>query len=418
MNTALLLVRRSLRQYALSSTLTILNIALACGLVISVFSIKAQAERAFTVERMGFDAVLGARGSKLQLVLNAVFHLEVSPGNIPWSLYDSIRADPSVSLAIPYALGDNYYGFRIVGTIPDLFEKLSVDAGGPFDAENGGRFFDPARREAVVGSYAAQRTRLKVGDTINPFHGLSFDPKNQHSEKYVVVGVLKPTNSPADRVIWIPIEGVYRMSGHVLRGDDTEYTPEAGKPIAQEHKEVSAVMLKFASPQAGFALDYRINRQGKIATLAYPVGAVMSELFNRIGWITKVLQLVAYLVLFVAVCSVTASIYNTMNERRRDFAILRSLGARRRFIFSVIVIESTVISAIGSIAALAVYTAILASTRMILRTQTGVLLDPLYFHPSIITAPIGTILLGAACGIIPAIKAYATDVASNLSPIS
>ena len=105
----------------------------------------------------------------------------------------------------------------------------------------------------------------------------------RHDEQYTVVGVLEATNSPSDRVIWIPIEGIYRMEGHVLRGDGEDYAAKPGQDIADEHKEVSAVMLKFRNPQIGFMMDAIINKQGKVATLAWPIGAVMARLFDKIG---------------------------------------------------------------------------------------------------------------------------------------
>ena len=110
------IVLRSLRQHLLSTLVTIGSVGLAAGLVMSVFSVAEQSRLAFSGGPVGFDAVLGARGSQLQLVLNTVFHLETSPGNIPWSLYEEVRADDRVALAIPYAVGDNYKGYRIVGT--------------------------------------------------------------------------------------------------------------------------------------------------------------------------------------------------------------------------------------------------------------------------------------------------------------
>src|SRR5213592_17522 len=125
----LLIVRRSLRQHALSTLVTIASVALACGLVMSVFCVREQAHQAFTGGEVGFDAVLGARGSQLQLVLNSVFHLEASPGNISWAMFKEISSKPQVSLAIPYAVGDNYRGYRIVGTTPDLFTKFEYQEG-------------------------------------------------------------------------------------------------------------------------------------------------------------------------------------------------------------------------------------------------------------------------------------------------
>ena len=335
-----LLVTRSLRQHALSTAITAGSVALAAGLVMAVFAIKGQTYDAFTGGANGFDAVLGARGSQLQLVLNTVFHLETSPGNIPWSMYVAMSQDDGVDLAVPYALGDNYEGFRVVGTTGALFDRFPGAQG--LRVASGGRLFDDAAREALVGSVVAARTGLAVGQTFHPGHGLA-DSDNHHEDEFTVAGVLEATNSPMDRVVWIPIEGVYRMSGHVLRGTGRNFRAEAGQPIPDEHREVSAVLLKLKDPQAGIYLDQSINRQGTRATLAWPIGRSMADLFEKIGWVNRILELVAYLVVLVAAGTILASLYNTMNERRREFAILRSLGARRSTVFSAIVLEATAI---------------------------------------------------------------------------
>jgi putative ABC transport system permease protein len=410
-----LIVRRSLRQHLLSTLVTALSIALASGLTLAVFHILDQSRRAFTGGQLGFDAVLGARGSQLQLVLNAVFHLETSPGNIPWKLYESIRANPMVLRAIPYAVGDNYRGYRVVGTTVELFQDLEYQQGRRYQLEDGGRLFDAEPREAVLGAVVARRTGLRRGDRFRPYHGLAFDPNAQHEQVFEVVGVLQPTSTPADRVVWIPIDALYRIEGHVLRGSGEAYTPEAGQPIAEEHREVSAVMLKFRTPQAGFMLDQTINKQGKVATLAWPIAAVVADLFERLGWLNRVLALVAYLVVAVAAGSVLASIYNTMNERRREFAILRALGARRRTVFSAIVLEAAAIGGLGVGAGFGVYLAIFAAARAILRAQTGVVLE-LGFQPVLLAAPLGIVGLSVLAGLLPAFKAYSTDVASSLAP--
>lgn len=410
----LLLVRRSLRQHALSTLITVCSVALASGLTMAVFCVNDQTYDAFTGGPVGFDAVLGARGSQLQLVLNTVFHLETSPGNIPWEMVTAIQKDPRVALAIPYAVGDNFRGFRIVGTTEEMFTKFEYQEGRKLSPRPGGRVFDAGRREAVIGSTVAQKTGLAVGSTFNPYHGLVYDDGKRHDEQYVVVGVTEVTNSPSDRVVWIPLEGIFRMEGHVLRGSGQEFQAKAGQAIDDRHKEVSAVMLKFKSPNAGFGLDQTINRQGKVATLAWPIGRVMAELFEKIGWVNKILTLVAYLVVIVAAGSILASIYNTMNERRREFAILRALGARKRTVFSAIVLESTSIATMGSLLGYAVYAAIVFGAAFVVKQQTGVVLDPMKYHPSLVFTAAGMIGLGALAGIVPAIKAYSTDVASNL----
>ena len=411
-----LLVRRSLRTHLLSTLVTIGSIALACGLSMAVFSVHAQAYSAFTGGQTGFDAVLGAHGSPLQLVLNAVFHLETSPGNISWKIYQAVKKDPRVELAVPYAVGDNYYGFRIVGTTDELFTKFEYQEGKKYKIAEGERFFDNRRREAVVGSFAAQQTGLKVGSVFNPFHGLYFNPNMKHTEEFVVVAVLEPTSSPADHVIWIPIEGVYRMKGHTNRDRATgvEYEAKAGEAIPDDNKEVSAVLIKFKSEELGKLMADEINLRSREATMAYPIGSVMAILFDKLGWAVKILQLVAYMVVAVAAGSILASIYNTMNERRREFAILRALGARRTTVFSAIVAEAGTIALLGSLCGFAVYAVILSGAAWVIRDQTGVALEMTQMHPALWITPLGMTVLGALAGIIPAMKAYSTDVAGAL----
>ncbi|MBX7256948.1 MAG: ABC transporter permease [Candidatus Hydrogenedentes bacterium] len=415
----LLIVRRSLRQHALSTAVTVCATALATGLVMSVFCIQRQTFEAFTGGALGFDAVLGARGSQLQLVLNAVFHLETSPGNISWSLYETFKNDRRVALAVPLATGDNYQGYRIVGTTDAFFTDFEYRKGMRSETEPGGRFFDSKRREAVIGSFAARRTGLKVGDTFHPSHGLTAsEVEHDHPEEYVVVGVLKPTNTPNDRVIWIPIEGIFRMTGHVLRGTGEVYEAHSGQAIPDEHKEVSAVLLKFKNPKTGFDLDVAVNRNGNAATLAYPIGKVMADLFEKLGWMNRVLELVSYLVVAVAAAAILASIYNTINERRREFAILRALGARQVTVFTAIVLESGTIAAIGASLGFAVYGAILGVAASVIREQTGVVINVLEVHPALFLAPLCIIAVGLVAGVLPALKAYSTNVATNLTPAS
>jgi len=271
----------------------------------------------------------------------------------------------------------------------------------------------------VLGSTVARELQLYPGAIISPYHGLQFDESLRHAEDYVVTGVLAPTNSPSDRVVWIPIEGVYRMGGHVLRGAGESFEATPGEAIPHEHMEVSAVLLRFKGGNTtGLYFDNLINRQGKEATLAWPIGKSMAELFDKLGWVNRVLELVAYLVVAVAAGSILASLYNTMNERRREFAILRALGARRRTVFSAIVCEATVIALLGALLGYVVAAAILSGTAAVVRAQTGVELGPLSFHPALLWVPAGTLLLGALAGLLPAWKAYATDVAQNLLPAS
>jgi len=395
------IVLRSLRQHALSTAVTAASIALACGLMMAVWAVKTQSERTFTQVTGGFDAVLGARSSKLQLVLNAVFHLEASPANITAKDVEDIGKHPGVALAVPIAMGDNYRGLRIVGTTTNLFTQEYAE-GRSFKVRAPGRLFDPTLREAVVGSFAAKKLGLGYGSHFHPFHGLSEseEKEHEHEDEYVVVGVLEPSNTPADRVIWIPLAGAQQMEGHA----------------AEKSSEVSAVLVKLRSPALGAALDQAYNKQGERLTFAWPIATTMADLFSKISWFDRVLALVAALVAVVAAGSVLASIHNSMNERQRQIAILRALGARRSTVAATVVLEAAAIAGIGVVAGFAVYFGILTAAARIIRAQTGVVLEAWSWHPVLAWAPLGLVALSALAGLVPAVKAYRTEVAENLAP--
>jgi putative ABC transport system permease protein len=407
-----LLARRSLAVRAVSTAITTLSCALAAGLVMAVFVLAARTERAFTGGPVGFDAVLGARGSQLQLVLNSVFHLDTSPGNLPWSVVERVAADPRVRLAVPYAVGDSWRGHRIVGTTLERFELEDA----PLGPRAGGRLFDPDLREAVVGSSVARQSGLWEGARFRPGHGV--DPHASehaaHEEEYVVVGVLEPTGTPSDRVIWIPLEGVLRMEGHVLRGAGEDYHPHPDEEIPAEHREVSAVMLRLASPAAGFRLASEINAGGTEATLAFPIGTAMAVLFDRLGWVVRVLELTAWLVVGVAAASILATLTAALEERRREFAVLRALGARRRTVLGVLLLESGAVATAGGLLGLGVFAGLATLAAALVRSHTGVALEPLAWHPVLAAAPAGMAVLGVLAGLWPGARACGTEVAGTL----
>lgn len=396
------LIYRSLRQHALSTFVTAASIALACGLLLTVWVVKTQSQSVFAATNSGFDAVLGARGSKLQLVLNAIFHLEASPGNITAADFEMIRRHPAVKTAIPIALGDNFQGWRIVGTIEPLFADFERAPGKTYAFAPGGRNFKIGTEEAVVGAYVARQLGWKVGTTFKPYHGLAFDPKAQHDELYTVVGILEPTGTPVDRVIWIPLEGVQTMSGH--------------NPLAAT--DLSAVLVQLRAPAAGLMLDMMLNKQGSRLTFAYPIGAIVADLFNKISWVDKVLTLLAWVVAVVASASVLVSIYNSMSARQRDLAILRALGAHRRTIFGAVIGEAAVIGALGSLAGLVVFAGLASFVTSIIQAQTGVVLEPLKWNPVFWWGPAVFIGLCAFGGLVPAFKAYRVPVAETIAPVS
>ena len=371
--TLLLIVYRSLRQHALSTLVTAGSLALAGGLLMTVWMVKAQAQKSFLQTTTAFDAVLGARGSKLQLVLNAVFHLEASPGNLAWQDYEFIRRQPAVRRPSrsrsATTSGDTGSSGR-----PRALQRRGIRAGEELTVHARRPAVPGDAKEAVVGSFAAGRLGLGVGRHVPPVPRPRLRPARPSTPRPTRWSASSnPTNTPLDRVILIPIKGVQTMSGH---------DPRAAT-------DISAVLIKLRSPTAGFMLDIMINKQGNRLTLAYPIGAILADLFSKISWFDRVLALVAYIVALVAAASVLASIYNSMNARKRDIAILRSLGARRRLVFGAVVAESACIGALGAVAGFGVYVVLFAAVARIIRAQTGVVLSLAELHPVLALAPGG-----------------------------
>lgn len=411
-----MIVLRSMRQHRLSTVITALAIAMSSGLGMAVFSISMQSKDAFGGEP-GWDAILGAKGSPTQHVLNTVFHMDTSPGTIPWQMYEEIKQSSTVTLAIPYALGDNFRNYRIIGTTEELFTKYEYRTGKKYEFQDfpnsSGRVFDPLSAEAIIGSTVADDLGLVPGSTFQPAHGLKGD-QFVHPIDYTVIEVMEPTNTPADRIIWIPIEGIFRMPGHEFGEGDDVIKSAPGVDIPDTHKRITAVMLKTVRGTRFATTAININK-GDAATMVWPVDSVMYLLIDKLGWVNLVLEAVAYLVMIIAAGSLLAALYNTMNERRREFAILRALGARKSTVFTVIVSEAGAIAFLGAVLGFAVYFGILLLASSIVRGQTGVVLDLGLVHPSLYWTPLAMVLLGALAGLLPAFKAYSTDVAGHLT---
>jgi putative ABC transport system permease protein len=416
MKALLFVLRRSLSCHKVGFGLTILTVALSFTLCLGIFSLHRQSKSILVMENLGFDAVLGARGSALQLVLSSIYHLEASPGNLPWEIYKNIKDHPGVEHAVPFATGDNYKGYRIVGTLESFFSLygggVNFKDGGPF---LGGDQMVSEKPGAVLGSTVAQETGRRVGDLIHPYHGLVFDEGARHDNTYKVVGVMEPTNTPADRVVWIPIDGFYRLGGHVLMGSGETYQPEAGVEIPDAHKEVSAVLLSLKNPMFGMMLDQTINRQGTVATLAFPIAKEVLVMYKKMGWVLVILQGVALLSLIVSATGSTAAITNTLHERRREFAILRAIGARRRHLLFLVLGQSVVLCLAGVVVGLGLYAVMMFFVVEALRENIGLHFSIFFSHEIFWQLPVGTLLLGCLAGLIPATLTYREDVAANLN---
>ncbi|MBV9464044.1 MAG: ABC transporter permease [Verrucomicrobiae bacterium] len=411
------------RQRWLSTLLTSFSVALGTALITAILLIKTGAEQRLAMGYSGFDMVVGAKGSPLQLVLNVVYHLDVSPGNIPWSMYEKLRADQRVTLAVPFAMGDSYAGHRIVGTSDEFLQKFHPAPGENFqladgrwfhfsfdelrealaDAKKGGEHHDHGEHaggayEAIVGATAAEETGLKTGSTFLAAHGVNADEESEHHHQpWTVVGILRPTGTPADRAIYINLDSFYRIEGHEL--------PASG--------ELSAIGLVLDGPLAALSLHKEINTTRE-AQATFPADQIR-RLLGLVGNVNRILLVEAALIVIVSAIGTGLALFNSMKERRRDLAILRALGANRWTVCWIVLGEAGLISALGALAGGVAGHMVVALGASALRAAAGFAIPAWTiqgFEPIVLA---GVWVVGALAGLGPALAAYRTDVAGHLS---
>lgn len=367
-------------------------------------TVRRAVQDAFAGSAGGFDAVLGARGSPLQLVLAALFHLDSPPGLVPLAEIERLRRHPAVAAVYPLAMGDNFEGWRGVGAPPELLSAPEWGNGTSPKLVAGGRLFTPDAAEAVVGSHAARVLGLRPGDEIHPNHGLDHSDEGDHEEHFEVVGVLEPTGTPVDRVIWIPLAELQHMSG---------YGEHAG-----DSASAALVRLKPEMRAFGFQLDQTYNRAGREYTFAWPVAATLAGLFERFAWFDRVLAAGAIAAGLMAVLCVLVALHGSMAARRRDWAILRALGAPRATLLQAVLGESLAIGVVGAAGGLCVQLVLGLLVAGLLQAHTGVRLDLPVRDWVLLWAAVSMVLLCGAAGLVPAWRACTTPVAENLAPVS
>lgn len=399
------IVRANLRQRSLSSTLTASLVAVGVALVCAILLIRTSVEEGLADGRAGkLHLVVGPKGSGLQLVLHAVYHLGKPTGTIPFSLYDDLRIDPRVRLAVPVATGDNVAGFQLVGTAPHFLRDFHVRENETLRLKEGRAFEKDG--EVVLGSEAARKTGLRVGEEFYATHGVreSEREEERHREGHLtVVGILAPTETPHDRAIYTTLETVWGLHPNLAS-------------LPANRKPLSGVYITMHSDAhiAGFA---GALNSGKEAMAAFP-SVEIRDLMSVIGHLDTVLLAISWLVLLSAGVSIMVSIYNSIAERRREIAILRAVGSPRSTVLGMILIESMALCAIGAFGGLALSHAGVAFGERPLRDLTGIYIawSGLGLRDAVLF--VGTLGIGALAGLLPALAAYRTDVASHLRPIS
>ncbi|WP_338409806.1 FtsX-like permease family protein [uncultured Flavobacterium sp.] len=403
----------------LNTILSIVLLMSSVAIITVLILLEKQFEEKFSSNIDGVDLVMGAQGSPLQLILSSVYQVDAPTGNISYDDAKVWMNSPFVEKAIPLAFGDNYRGFKIVGTTPDYLEK--------YDAKiSKGTLFEH-NFEVVLGNDIAQKLSIRVGDTFFGSHGDAAEGEVHENEGYKVVGIAQKTGKVVDNLILCNIPSVWQMHGsHKEQEVEKSDNPSHGNEghIRHEHEndftieepemEITAVLFKFRNKMAVVTWP-RIIAQNTKMQVASPAIEV-NRLFKLFGIGIDALLYLAYGIMFISGISIFIALFNTLKERKFEFALLRVSGAGRFKLLSLVVIESLLLCVVGF-----VFGTILGRFALMLLSASTADDFKMSFNPyEFIWDKEGvlfllTILVGLLAALIPALKAYNLNISKTLA---
>ncbi len=410
---------KSLKNRRLATTLTVFSMMLSLVLLMSVERVRRAAESGFTQSISGVDLIVGARSGSLQIVLYSVFNLGQATNNVSIESYNDLKSRPEVEWTIPYSLGDGHKGFRVVATNTDFFkyyqfrskEKVEFAAGQAFNS-----YFD-----VVIGSDVAEALNYQLGSLVEVAHGSTKgDGIQSHNDKpFTVVGVLKPTGTQIDRALYISLEAMEAIHLDWQTGSAPTLENQIAKEIITadmvQPKTITSFFLRTKNRIETLKLQRTINDYKSEPLLAVIPGVVLSELWQSLGSLEKILKAISFLVMLVGLMSMLIAIMTSLNERRREMAILRVLGASLVQILNLILLETFILTAIAVGLACLMKVALEWVFAPWLQTKYGLYLQ----RPSFAATEITYIFLmmgsALAISVIPGIRAMTSALKDGLS---
>ncbi|MGQ2940409.1 MAG: FtsX-like permease family protein [Blastomonas fulva] len=419
-----------MRDRPLTVGLNALLLGIAVATLVLLLQFATQAGERFERDARGIDLVVGAKGSPLQLVLSSVYHIDQPTGNIPLGELARLRADPGVGKAVPLALGDNFEGFRIVGSDSGLLDLYGARIA------QGRAFARPS--EVVLGADVARRTGAGLGQKFVGSHGLETDPDGEQGHDHApfeTVGILAPTGTALDRLIITSVESVWDVHGiahdehaddhegdaghdhadHDDHDHDSEHHDEALQAEAPK-PEITAILVRYRNAAAAMRLPTQINRQTALQAAA--PAAEAARLLGLFGSVIEGARLFGWLLALSAGLSLFVALWSATRAREGDLALLRVMGATPGAVFGTILVEGLLIAAIGAVGGIALAHAAMAAASSAFPTISELGISALRFLPgeAVILGAALTIGLGAAA--IPAIRIFRVDLAETLAKYS
>lgn len=409
------LAYESLRSRLFTTGLTVFSIALSVLLLVGVDRIRQGTQVGFEGTLSQTDLVVGARGGSLPLLLYAVFHIGTANNDISYSSYEHFANHPGVLWTIPLSMGDSHRGFRVIATDDNFYMHYR------YRGDNSIQFAEGSRPEgifeAALGSTVAAQLHYHLGQKIVLNHGLEGSLLKHSAVPYTVVGILKRTATPVDRAIYITLWGDEAMHlGWENGAPPLTQIPESQIRKSDLHiKTVSAFLLRTRSRISTLFLQREINTYEPEPLTAIIPAFTLEDLWSVLSAADVALSLVSGAVLVVGLMVMLTAIYTTLNERRREIAILRALGLHARQILALFILESTLISALGAACGLAAAYALLFAIRIPVENRYGIPLVMVGLSLRVGYYMIAVVAAGALLGIIPAIRAYRNALVDGLN---
>jgi putative ABC transport system permease protein len=427
----LAIVRRSMRARLFSTLTTILMVAVAVALLLTLLALRDASKEAFRRGTGNMHYLISADQSPLVSVLNGIFYANPPARPIEWPKFNQLVRAAPWAFFIPVQQGDSYQGFPVLATTPEFFTSFEPNNAEPWDFAEGRAFDKPF--EVVVGATVARTTGLKLNDTIFLTHGIAssrqlgpanaMEPHVHTDFSYTIVGILKPTGSAHDRALFTDLDSTWIIHAHDRRTrEDTTIRTTTLEDLTDADRKITGIYSRVATRPGSDASPAMIQTAARLRadpsiTIASPSDEI-KRLFTIVSSIDQVFIAMAVVVIFSSSISIMLALYNSMEQRRRQIAVLRVLGSSRLRIMRLVLAESALLGLLGSLLGVAISIIGGQAGASVLRTYLGIFLEPGINPTSTLLVCAGTIALAMAAGLLPAFVAYRTPVAKNLKPIA
>lgn len=418
MKTVISLALKSIWNRRVTALLSILSVALSVLLLLGVNRLSDGTRASFQSTISGTDLIVGARGSQAQLLLYSVFHIGDATADMSFESFQMLAAMEGVDWAVPLALGDSHRGYRVVGTTTDYFSRYRY-GGGREIAFRQGRAFDKLF-DAVIGAEVARRLGYEIGEQIILTHGTGAAAIHEHtSMPFTVTGILAPTGTPVDRAVYASLEAITAIhigwQDGMMPRPGTAPTADEIDPDAIAPSRVTAVLVGLTSRLGIFTVQRTLNEYEAEPLMAILPGVVIVEIWRLLSVAENALSIIAVFVVATGLLGMVAVILTALSQRRREIAILRSLGASPPLIFALFALDALLLAVIGCLLGVVALFALSVGAGGYLTAEFGLFLPLSLLAPGDVT--ILAVILGAAIvlGLIPALLAYRRALADGLS---